>query len=102
MKELLIHLKENIPFYRDIIPDDVYEIQSEDCIKEMFEILPIVDKNTIKDNFDSFLSSELMGDNIEDILDCNKNFARDYEYNINGKKYWVEYTSGTTGRPMPM
>lgn len=44
MKELLIHLKENIPFYRDIIPDDVYEIQSEDCIKEMFEILPIVDK----------------------------------------------------------
>lgn len=67
-KKLLVHAKKNVPFYKDIDIENI-DINNLDS-------LPIVTKDTIRNNFDDLVSS-------------------DKPY-----KYWTNTSGGSTGEPV--
>lgn len=101
MRRLLLNLKKNIPFYNEYINDDIMNNDKE-CEMEIFQSLPIIDRAIIKENYDEFVIDAFPRDYLKRIIETAGDSSKDYQYNINGKEYWVEYTSGTTGSPLAM
>ena len=101
MRRLLLNLKKNIPFYNEYINDDIMNNDKE-CEMEIFQSLPIIDRAIIKENYDKFVIDAFPRDYLKRIIETAGDSSKDYQYNINGKEYWVEYTSGTTGSPLAM
>lgn len=87
MKKLLEHLKNNVKFYSDISIEDL-------------ETIPIVDKKTIKRNYDLFISNKL--ENRQAVLKSLMSEMPIQNYVIekeicNG--YMIEWTTGSSGIP---
>lgn len=99
LKNLLFLLKENIPYYRKNIPDDIYIIDKKNDLMSLFENLSISTKNDFKKNYKEHLSDSLQ--NIDyDFLMKNYTFNKGKQVFENSDfKYYLEFTSGTSGNP---
>lgn len=94
------NLREHVGFYKDLLYEhehlDKYDSKE---TKAVFETLPIIDKMTIKSDYENFIHDSLLCDKIPDILNVSRDFNREYLYELNGTKVYAEYSSGTTGTP---
>lgn len=98
-KELL-QIISNIPFYEDVVLKDKMNLQDELKAKKIFQSLPIIDRGIMQKDLSSFLIRSFSRTKISEILSDKLETTNDYQIFINGKEYWIEYTSGTTGMPL--
>ena len=91
---------EHVGFYKNLLSKhtqlDQYDPEETESV---FETFPIIDKTIIKSDYTNFICDSLLCDEIQDILNLNRDFNREYLYELNGTKVYAEYTSGTTGAP---
>lgn len=100
MINLLRTIQRNVPFFEKTIPACIHQDNlNSDVVSELFSCLPIIDKQKIKKNILQFVDKSLSSNNYKDIIDLEKNYKKEYQYDVNGKKLYVEYTSGTNGSP---
>lgn len=98
LKNLLIYVRENVPYYAEYISEDIQTVDG-DTLLNLFKQIPIVHKKTMSQAPKQFISKQYIDENIEDIVDFKKNFINEYVYIVGGKTLVAEYSSGTTGTP---
>ena len=95
--QLLNLAKQEVPFYKKLLTN--ININKENYEK-IFKNLPILKKNDINKNIFSFVSEYVDSEKLKKVLDEYKiDFACESCKEIDGKKYYIECTSGTTGSP---
>lgn len=97
LTNLLVYCKENISFYTYLFRN----INFYDGIKfeEIFTKIPVISKSYLKNNWKMFVSKEYDLSKLEQIFNIDKDFNKEYTYNIDGTKVIAECTSGNTGVP---
>ena len=94
--DLLYFIKKNIVYYKYI---NLNNLNEDNAIKYLRE-LPIIKKEIIRNDYQSFLNQKFIDENLESIFDISdKDFDRDYIYKFKNGEVIAEYTSGTTGSP---
>lgn len=96
----LQYAKDYIQYYQNNIKTQKALSEYDDKeLQKIFESVPIVDKTIIQSNYTQFIRSDLICDEVDRILDFNRDFNKEYQYTLNSTKVYAEYTSGTTGTP---
>lgn len=96
--KILKYAQEHTEFYGDLLKEKRITI---DNVEEVFLDLDFMKKPLIKENYSKIISEKLKCNELSDIWNfANRNFGKDYTYNLNGEIITAEYTSGTTGSPL--
>ena len=95
--DLLQYCKENIPYYIDLLKNvDLNRLEN---LGEIFSTIPIIHKDYLKNNWRKFVSTEFDINQFEPIFNIDKDFNKEYVYNVDGTQFVAECTSGNTGVP---
>lgn len=102
---LLIYLKNNNYYFNKLLPSNISIYN----VEEIYNKLPIIYKKNILDNtinyFDKsftklFMSTKSLYDSLFNMNNIDKNYSQTLF--MDNKKWHVEYTTGTTGKPFPI
>lgn len=97
--KLIEHVRKKIPFYYEKNIMDFSNVNDDSLVHYFIDQFPIIDKESIKKNIRSFIDKRLNDENINEILNFNKDYKKEYEYSTNLGTIYTEYTSGTNGTP---
>lgn len=96
---LLRYAKKNITYYTKNIPDQVIESNNNSDLYNIFNSIPIVDKQIIKNNLLDFINIKLKQNNLDQIINLDNYCKKERTYILPNERIVVEYTSGTSGSP---
>lgn len=99
LSELLEHAKKNVTYYDNVISDKIESFCIEEEVYKIFKNVPIVDKQTIKFDYERFIDKSLVRYGLKNILNTDKYSQGDQIHSLPYGNVVVEYTSGTSGMP---
>ena len=95
---IIEYAKNKIPYYKDILKFLEVDIRSMN-ISDLLNAIPIISKSQIKSNILSFISSEIDNNSLLEIVNLDKDYKKEYWYNVHDILLSAEYTSGSSGSP---
>lgn len=94
---LLTYAKDNIGFYKDLIPSKL----SEKNIIEVVSSLPLSSKGKIKQDYKDNISKEILKHDTEFLFNTEFDFKKKYKYSLSPNlSIILEFTSGSSGTPL--
>lgn len=104
---LVRYLKSSNNYYQSLL--DKYNIIDENNIQEIYANLPVITKQTIINNSINYYDNTLLTDLKENNIDIDEIFEtnnlsdnHDKKLNTAHNSWYIETTSGTTGKPLPV
>lgn len=99
LRKILINAQRNVEFYKEIIDTSLISGEEDEIIR-VFSELPIVDKQFISQNFNMFTHNDIAKSNIfNNIISLNKDYYKEYTYQLPFASITCEFTSGSSGIP---
>ena len=95
IEKLIYYLDNNVEFYHKFLS----EFDERERTSEIFNKLPIIDKKQIFNNYKQFVCKSIENQVIEKLANGRYLFDKDCSIESNGKKMWIESTTGSTGMP---
>jgi phenylacetate-CoA ligase len=99
LRKILINAQRNVEFYKGFINTSLIS-GGDDEVIQVFSELPIVDKQLIRQNFNLFIHNDIVKSIIFDnIINLNKDYYKEYTYQLPFASITCEFTSGSSGIP---
>lgn len=101
--KLFYKIKDN-KFYNKLIDFKKLNISN---VEEMYRNLPVMEKNRVFENMDTYFSNEFYEDcknsDLNDVFFNTKTLSKNHDKIVQGlkRKWIIEFTTGSTGKPFP-